>query len=280
MKLVMTLLVRDGADILRANLEYHLDAGVDYFIVTDNNSTDPTTDILREYAGRGCLLCLHEPEHTYNQAAWVTRMVRIAAARFDADWVINNDVDEFWWPENGGDLHDILEAVPASSIGLHVPRHNFVPRPSTNGNWFLAELRYRETVSLNYVGNPLPTKVCHRAMPDISVGHGCHAIFRDGERIDTLTTDQICIFHFPFRSREQFTNKVIQGGGAYARSGLPSQVGYAVRDLYEIYLRGEFDAYLDEVVLDDEAIAAALADGSLVEDTRLRDLFEQHGLAR
>ena len=38
MKLVMTLLVRDEADILALNLEHHLAQGVDQFIVTDRLS--------------------------------------------------------------------------------------------------------------------------------------------------------------------------------------------------------------------------------------------------
>ena len=48
MKLYLTLLVRDEADILTLNLEHHLAQGVDRFIVTDNRSIDETPLILEE----------------------------------------------------------------------------------------------------------------------------------------------------------------------------------------------------------------------------------------
>ena len=96
MKLVMTLLVRDEQDIIRENIEYHLAQGVDFFIATDNRSVDATTNILKEYEARGLLHYIYEGSDDYSQHAWVTRMARMAYKEFGADWVINNDADEFW----------------------------------------------------------------------------------------------------------------------------------------------------------------------------------------
>ena len=53
MKLVMTLLVRDEADIVDAQIAYHLHAGVDFVVATDNRSVDATTEILERYARDG-----------------------------------------------------------------------------------------------------------------------------------------------------------------------------------------------------------------------------------
>ena len=81
MKLVMTLLVRDEEDVLRANLEFHREQGVDFFIVTDNKSEDSTPDIVKEYEARGLAKYIFEGDDDYNQWAWVTRMARLAAPR-------------------------------------------------------------------------------------------------------------------------------------------------------------------------------------------------------
>ncbi len=48
-KLIMTLLVRDEADILEYNICHHLNQGVDFIIAIDNGSIDKTPDILRKY---------------------------------------------------------------------------------------------------------------------------------------------------------------------------------------------------------------------------------------
>jgi glycosyltransferase involved in cell wall biosynthesis len=49
----MTLLVNNEADILEKHIRFHKAMGVDAFIVTDNNSTDGTIDILEKYAAKG-----------------------------------------------------------------------------------------------------------------------------------------------------------------------------------------------------------------------------------
>ncbi len=272
MKLIMTLLVRDEEDIIASNIDYHLHNGIDFIIATDNLSTDRTADILKSYEKRGLLYCIHENEDDYTQHAWVTRMARLACTEFGADWIINNDADEFWWPHHGN-LKTILEEVESSTSAVSAERSNFLPRPVSSESFFADILTIREQNSLNALGTPLPPKVCHRAYADIEVAQGNHSVARNGIELATVRVP-ITILHFPLRSYKQFANKIAKGGAAYARNRyLPAGIGITWRYLHQLWEQGELEAYYNSQVLNDAAIDRGLKEGTLIQDERLKMFF-------
>jgi glycosyltransferase involved in cell wall biosynthesis len=267
MKLVMTLLVRDEQDIIAQHLDFHLAQGVDEVIVTDNGSEDATLEILRGYESRGVVRIILEPSDDYSQGKWVTRMARMAASEHGADWVINSDADEFWWPRSGT-LASTFAGLD-DGVGVVVARRtNFVPQPEDDQP-FWERMTVRERESLNPVGKPLPPKLAHRAHPEITVVQGNHRVQGPdlGERLDDGTVE---ILHFPMRSYAQFENKIVKGGQAYARNReLPENVGRTWRRLYEVWQRGELPQHYAESVVSDPASE------DLVSDTRLRDYLRE-----
>ena len=266
MKLVMTLLVRDEEDIVADNLDFHLAQGVDEVIVTDNGSVDGTLEILRAYEARGLVRIIVEPTDDYSQGRWVTRMARMAATEHKADWVINNDADEFWWPREGT-LRTLFEGLGGDVGAVVGHRTNFVPRPEDDRPYW-ERMTLRERESLNPVGKPLPPKLAHRAHPEIVVVQGNHRI-KGPDVGSAVDNGAIEILHFPMRSYAQFENKIVKGGRAYARNKeLPEKTGRTWRRLYETWEQGGLPAHYEA------SVVAEAARQDLLEDTRLRDYLE------
>jgi len=289
MRLVMTLKVRDEEDVLESNLRYHRAQGVDFFVVTDNGSVDRTPDILRRYQEAGLLHLIEEPARDFEHRgrAWVTRMARMAATEFAADWVIHADADEFWWPV-GGSLKEIFAAVPDPYGTLLAPRPEFVGRPDGPGSFY-------ERLVVREARSRLRPKIAHRARPDVRVGRGAHrvrvganpsegkpqprppgrAVLRavSGEP----ATDQPAlvpapmwparILHFPLRSYDQYRKRVeVNLFGGFDET--PRR-----RELRRLYEEGRLPELYAGLVLDDAQVASRLREGTLVADHSLRDFL-------
>src|SRR2546423_12299755 len=98
MKLAMTLMIRDAADVIEANLRYHHAQGVDLFVVADNGSTDGTVEILERYE-KARLVRLERMPGRLTQV-WGSGRTKVARLPIElgADWVIHQDDDWVWGP--------------------------------------------------------------------------------------------------------------------------------------------------------------------------------------
>jgi hypothetical protein len=267
MKLVMTLLARDEADILDAQIKFHLSAGVDFVIATDNRSVDGTADILESYAKAGKLHLIREDGEYLRQAEWITRMGQLAATGFGADWVIHSDADEFWWPR-GDSLKDVLGSIPKRYGIVRALLRHFVPRPE-DGSSFAERMTVRLSSS-SPINDPRSLfrpnlKVVHRADPNVSVSIGAQRLI-DSALIPLRGWYPIEFFHFPVRTLEQCERKY-----AHQQTGpgqTPSPYYDRVRELID---EGRIEEVYESLVVDDDALERGLEEGSLVVDTRLRD---------
>jgi hypothetical protein len=267
MKLVMTLLARDEADVLREHLAYHLNAGVDFVIATDNLSQDGTTEILESFAREGHLHLIREDSAYLQQAEWTTRMARLAATEHGADWVIHSDADEFWWPR-GESLKDVLASIPARYGVVRALLRHFVPRP--DGEPGFAE---RMTVRMSAqapINDPRSLfrpnlKVVHRADPNVQVSIGTQRLV-DSPLVPLRGWYPIEFLHFPVRSLEQCERKY-----AHQQIG-PGQTPSPYYDRVRKFMEeGRIAEFYESLVVDDEALERGRRDGTLVIDTRLRD---------
>src|SRR5215208_79481 len=296
MRLVMTLKVRDEADILEDNLRYHRALGVDFFVVTDNGSVDGTSEILDRYATAGLahVIRIETSNLRDNEEDWTTHMARLAAAEFEADWIFHDDADELWWPIQGT-LKEAFEAIPKQYGSVIAPRGEFVARPDAPGSWF-DRMIFREALG------SLQPKVAHRADPDAVVISQTHEVAsagpgrdlwlalrppgrmvhrgtrgtaeEDGARPEVrliwAPAHPLRIFHFPLRSFDQFKKRTeifIRHGG-WRDTGRFRRLRYA-------YEQDRLDELYAELVWDDAQIEESIRDGELVHDDRFAKLLPQ-----
>ena len=261
MRVAVTLVVRDEVDLVQDWLRYHLARGVDQIIVTDHRSVDGTSEVLAEYARDEEVRVIREEAPEMRQSEWVTRMARLAATDHGADWVINSDADEFWWPRDGT-VHELLAAVPPRFGVVRALWRQFVLRPDGPDPFsdrMTVRCRPVPDFSSPYHAQ---VKIVHRALPDVVVSEGNHDAYGDGL---TLVREWLPfeVLHFPLRTEAQLADKFLRRrvilGGAH------------IAEAIERLDTDGAAAFHEALLFDDGAVARGLADGTLVEDTRLRD---------
>ncbi len=268
MKVAMTLLVRDEADVVDAQIAYHLHAGIDEILATDNASTDGTTEILERWERTGRLRLLREPADDMRQDEWVTRMARLAATEHDADWILHADADEFWWPV-GGSVKDVLATVPDRYGVVRGCWRHFLPRPDDG-----AVCAERMTVRLATPAHPgdketifhAHQKVAHRGHADVQIEAGNHNAEAPG-LVPLRAWHPIEVLHFSFRSVAQLRRKA--GGGWLRNRNYEPTLHQLLLD--EAFREGRLEEFYESHAVDDDALARGLAEGTLALDTRLRD---------
>jgi len=217
---------------------------------------------------------IFEGEDDYNQHKWVTRMAKMAYSDYGADWVINNDVDEFWWPTTGT-LRDTLGNTSPEFNILEAKRSNYV-LVADDERPFYQRMVYREKQSLNSLGKPLPPKVAHHGCGSVIVAQGNHSV--TGIANPLILCDKIEIFHFPIRSYKQISNKIEKGGAAYERNvELDKSIGSTWRILYSEYRKNNsLLNYYESQLNDIKKIQEKIASDKIVVDRRLSDYLSAH----
>jgi hypothetical protein len=274
MTLVMTLLARDEADVIEQWLSFHLNAGADFVVATDNSSVDGTADLLERYAREGHLHLIREPGNDLRQDEWVTRMARLAATEHGADWVINSDADEFWWPR-GGSLTRVLGAIPPRYGTVGAFLRTFAPRPDDDRP-FAERLTVRFS-ALAPINDPASLykpirKVIHRGHPQISLTRGNHAVL-DSPFAPLRGWFPVEVLHFPLRSLAQCEHKARLQGNAWKHIERTPTAYHA--QMFEALESGTIAEYYASQVVPDAVVEKGVASGRLVVDTRLRDALRR-----
>lgn len=213
MKLVMTLLVKNEADIIENNIRFHAAQGVDAFLVMDNNSDDKTPEILARLAKEFDVTVIHNPSMEYQQAQWMTSLANTARKNLKADLVISNDADEFWSCRDGSSLKSKLSLKDSV---VTVGRYNYILNQGADGlnDYVFCKNRIINPITYqvdNYQTQKNIILPLQKISPKVIVNpRGLRTIKGGNHRAKSFYfwRDRFCpdiiVDHYPIRSFQQF----------------------------------------------------------------------------
>lgn len=272
-KLIMTLLVKNEGDVLEENLLFHKAMGVDAFIITDNNSTDHTKDIIQKYKAKGWVAeVIEETATDYEQKQWVDRMILIARERHHADWVVNADADELWYSPSGN-IKNELEKTSANVLRCTVQSvYPEEDKPFWQWNRVIIPVENQEEYELSIysIFERQNKKVIHRTDGYIQISMGNHKVTMFPKRAADC---DIRVYHYNVRGKTHFMAKMINGGRQLEQHK-SKHGGRHWRYFYQLYKEGLLEEEYRKVIGQD-SLKALCADGHIVEDNAIPQVFSE-----
>jgi len=249
-RLVMTILVRDESDIIEANIRTHANLGVDAFAIMDNGSTDGTREILSKLEKEFEIIVIDE-KGNYNQAKWMKQLATIAKSKLKADWVINNDADEFWLPRNSLNLKENLAfkgsvlTVQRYNMLLESGKDFFDSSYHVENPIFYSKEKQLTSDKLSIILTKIAPKTIINPHGLIYLRGGNHKALHIANMRDYLRSGydkikrfkDIEVFHYPIRSYAQF-EKNIKNRKRLLESGKKVSMGPHYRRWVQLYNEG------------------------------------------
>lgn len=272
-RLIMTLLVKNEEDMLEENLLFHKAMGVDYFIITDNNSTDRTPEIIRKYQQKGWIVeTIEEKATNYEQKAWVDRMIWKAKTKYHADWVVNADADELWYSPSGN-LKTELSVTTANVLDCEV-RSVYPEEEKPFWEWdkTVKAVTTPEVYDLSRYSlfERQNKKVIHRAVGYLQISMGNHKVTMFPKRTENSS---IRVYHYNIRGKQRFLEKMINGGKQLEQHK-GKHGGRHWRYFYQLHKEGKLEAEYDRVI-GTTHFDRLCKDGYINNDSTIPHLFKE-----
>jgi hypothetical protein len=230
MSLGLIITVKDEADLLIRNIEYHASVGVDCFLLSERGSSAAELEKINDFASQRpdvvvfgqdvAEMALDSPEFIRRRNILFEKF----HATFNSNWVAIIDTDEFLLPGSSSVLHsDILKTANLISL----PRYN-VALSKAGADAFYEKLTSPELLlQQEIIVKPIELSreimfehpgipwVMHRLGPKVmtsiksvnDIAPGFHDLVSDTVVVRGQPQD-LLILHLPFSSYDRFARKV------------------------------------------------------------------------
>jgi len=275
-RISLVMVVKNEEDIIADNINFHSKIGVDNFVIIDNGSNDKTYDIIHSLSSNYEITLLKKTG-VFNQKKMTTEITKLAFKKYNPDWIINSDADEFWVPQQGSSLKEVLNFKGGV---LKVPRSNMILYQGLN-RWKESEYRvanqifYRENLEGgNIILGTIGRKVIVNPHGYIKTNSGNHsaehiAFWRKRE------FSKIHIYHYPIRSYQQFERSIIN---RVKLLKIGAKMGSHYKKWAKLYEEGKLKEEFEKMVFDGDKIQCLEEVNILKKDTTPKSLFKQFGL--
>jgi hypothetical protein len=233
-------MVKNEADIIEAFVRHNI-VYLDHMDIIDNNSTDGTRDILAALQKEGLPVTIHDdPVFGYFQAQKTTALFHKVVPTHHPDIVFLLDADEFIIAESRSLIDVVLSQIPNGNIGL-IPWNTYVPCPDITGGLIqdvLRQVTHKREKEFSYAKCVISLSSIDTS--SLLIGQGNDRVSIEvGKYVSWVGIPGVSLGHFPVRSLEQITSKVVNGWIAYIDRGYAiGEEGYQWKILYDKIVHG------------------------------------------
>ena len=255
--LVAVTIIRDEAPYMKEWLDYHLLAGVDHFLIYDNDSLDNLQEILTPYVDKKLVTLIPYPKihrqlEAYNDA--------VRYFKFFCRRMTFIDVDEFIFPQDGKSISQVADEIldSTNATGLAVNLHTFGSNNFEDADFEKGVLeRFTRRAVDDWTplegdipsGNAAvkiiadPRRINFFSNPHVpNFFESCSCINEHGVEVTVnfsvpVTADKIVINYYATKSREEYVKKIHRHQTArFAKKN--ELVGFDANDKNEILDEG------------------------------------------
>lgn len=213
MKIWSFTTVKDEEDIIESFVRYNMNI-LDGMVISDNSSNDNTLEILKKLKKEGYNIDILVDENQYfNQQIKKNELLQYTIKKHKPDIIIPIDTDEFICSYLDNNPRKEIEKLSQDKLHLYKMENYILNGKEDNNELFIPkkiqELRIDSEEKKHNYKCIIPKNIYEKG---ISIDMGSHTVSSNYKKeIPKKISKELYLAHYPVRSKNQITNKIITG---------------------------------------------------------------------